>query len=89
MTTVEIFRGRDDELETRIVTTGANLPHGCLVTTLVRYSTSVSTTSEFIHGYHFDKDEDNFVKIETLLDVATQEGKDTIENIKSFWKELK
>ncbi len=92
--TIEISRDRDSELEARIVTTGLNTPTGCLVTTIVRYSSSISTTSEFIPGCQYVEDEDgmtdgSFVKIETWDDKVVVEGKDAIENIKTFWKELK
>ncbi len=88
MKTIEIYRGRDEEMEIRMLIKGLNLPHGCLVTTTVRYSSSIATTSDFIHGYNFDEDCGEFTKLETLLDAATQEGKDTIETIKKFWKEI-
>ncbi len=93
MKTIEINRDRDSDLEARIVTTGLNTPAGCLVTTTVRYSSSISTTSTLIPGYYYQEDEDededktgkNFLKIETWDDRVVTEGKDAIEKIKDMW----
>ncbi len=91
MKTIEIERGRDDELETKFVTTAMNTPNGCIVRTMSRYSSSAAITSDFIPGYNYTKDEDgmtggNFTKLDTIADVAVQEGKNALDKIRETWR---
>ena len=86
METIVIRRQKDKEMETRLLTTGVNTPSGCLVTTQVRYSSSVGVTSSFIEGYNYDKELKDFVKIETIVDVIAEESKNVAEKLREKWK---
>ncbi len=86
MKTIEIGRTRDKELEARIVTTAMNTPAGCLVTTIVRYSSSIATTSEFIPGYNYVEGYGDFMKLETWDDAVREEGQKVIDKIKGVFE---
>ncbi len=86
METHIVSRTKDKEMETRISVRALNTPNGCVVSTITKYSTSISNSSVFVPGYHFIQEMDEFQKIETWEDTAIEEGQKAYDSVKDTVK---